>query len=1354
MFFKKKSKLLIGGSLGVSLLGVLVAAIATSAWFSLDSQPVSFSGPAANANLSIDNANVTGYKIKSSLGTDGFPDYSSSTVASKKGTTYEVSNHNQDVADTNFDVPEAGLGYYLVKKNATNTYKYKYNSSSYSWKFKELDNSNVNYLKIDSVSMTTSDSYIVRKYSYETSTYSTVNEKVKVVKDKGNFTLTSDPETWEIIPSTAGTYSVWFNKSTLKLSFELQTSLEDINVTPANIPSKGNGNTRYSINEGSSGPTRKDANATTGNKRVNVLVNSNTNSWIWDASAKIAVYYNNSSWVRPGADTSLNYGNTSGNETKSNTRKIVISSTTYYVATVDLGANWINGGAWHIKAGRSNSAETDIWNDVEMANVSNQSSVWSNYYNTVMYDGNSISSWGFYFKCTYHFGNNNSTVKSDLVYANSFSPANPAAISGYTFKGWYTNSTLTSAYSTTTLTGDINLYAKYEKNGGVDTTYNIKLYLNGNTDWGNTVYCYAFGGSGTYNSYSNVYIPENKSYSVTRSQTSYTNGNTGATEYYYIYSFNISTSFPNVLFRKYDSFVANCDQTVDIEDANDHAGDTFVITSGGGDNKWSGSWYASVAGASRTFYDYYIYDQAEYLQENSGTPSVYCWKNNVAGDGTNTFFMPHNSANAVENGTWPGTSLLTTDADGTTPLPDHVYRFRVSSTYDSFVLSNGKNKSASGAFQTQDLTGGSGLSGHGQASGTARSASTYYFVFSGKTSQGGGTYYQVNGSWTQNISTISLKVAFTIYDGSTYTLLDTLTAGVATNGLYTLRNDFYVSTVPYKPTITTKSQINSGNDYVISDEVNGIVYDFTVPSTLVWYKDTDWDETFDIDDGETGYSGSLYIRAVCDIRNYISIYVDDSSWSNEALEVKTSGNDSVYFYDNGSRSWQVATGLYRVTLRNDWMIQLSSHSHTSYNLASNDGGVPNMGSGTAAYYRVNTSTSTTYEYLYIEESGAGSDWTWVDYKSTSATRVWVQKYSNSNWSDVTDGQLLHGDGTGNKFILESGLRLTNGDIIRVYDKNTSTAYGYSSYVDGNKSKHRYVATGTDGSSDDNAITISNLGSAGTKARFNFYVTSGDKLSIAMVPDFGNGYYIMEYDGYNTENYIGAIKMDSEDYSATYEGYYCSNTSKKIYIRRYLNAVDEICDDLSTTTLSRDATMQKSSGNDQYTITFGATGHYTIRVTGKVVDITPYSVDDFFSLNKLNLGLVTGNTNDKKQQDIYDQKTAVVIEIPFFANNVFDTTVTLKTNSDCDFVGVRFAVYTSKQGTPYETMRGNRAGYTSSYLTSADTGSFSDSRSQTITAGTSSTCYAYVLIDYLYSVDSSDLVSAIPEIDFYLQINQK
>ena len=68
----KSRKVMIWASAAVSLMGVLVAAISTYAWFQIESQPLANTMVTASPNISIDNENVYGYKVNPVLGTNGF----------------------------------------------------------------------------------------------------------------------------------------------------------------------------------------------------------------------------------------------------------------------------------------------------------------------------------------------------------------------------------------------------------------------------------------------------------------------------------------------------------------------------------------------------------------------------------------------------------------------------------------------------------------------------------------------------------------------------------------------------------------------------------------------------------------------------------------------------------------------------------------------------------------------------------------------------------------------------------------------------------------------------------------------------------------------------------------------------------------------------------------------------------------------------------------------------------------------------------------------------------------------------------------------------------------------------------
>lgn len=403
--------------------------------------------------------------------------------------------------------------------------------------------------------------------------------------------------------------------------------------------------------------------------------------------------------------------------------------------------------------------------------------------------------------------------------------------------------------------------------------------------------------------------------------------------------------------------------------------------------------------------------------------------------------------------------------------------------------------------------------------------------------------------------------------------------------------------------------------------------------------------------------------------------------------------------------------------------------------------------------------------------GGGDDygnryWGWRTTVKSSLGTAYVQKYKGSgDLSDANNWEIIAtmdtGDGTINDFIYEKGVVIDNNSIVRIAvttNGGTSFTYhGYSSYISTNKAKHTYATTYDSG----NSIKLTNYANSdGGKARFNFYLTHSGGVSIAMVPYYGNGYYIMDYNStLGTDNFINATRMDSNDYSAIYVGYYSAGGSgHQIFIRSYLDAVDVLSDTLTSATTTG-GYAEISSG----VITISASGWYIISVTNKTIDISPYQVNDFFTTNYLDYSLVTTTNETTIRQSIYDQRTTLIIEVPFVCNNAYASSISLITESTMDYVGASLYVSENPLGTGatlYSTLRGGTNTTISSYYSGLTDVSSSTPKSNlntnylTVAANSSATHYAYIIIDYLTSVNSSDLTSdSPPSIVFYLQATQ-
>ena len=1173
-------KIVLFGGLVCSIFGVIVAAVSTAAWFQInttkkevvDNSTIKSGTP----NLSITNSQVTGYKIQQSLGVDGFPDYSSSTVSSKIGGSYDTTNNNQASADVNFDVPADGLGYYLVKKNPGDSYKYKYNGSSYSWKFNELNNSDVNFMSIDSLTFASNEKYILRKYSFDTSTYKTLNVKVPVSSGSANLTVNTD--TYEI-SATPGTYKVWLNKSGDTKSISLETVSDFSN---ANLPS---------LNVMANSPNVKFASPTP----------------TITTTYKMLYFRNNPSW----SNVYCHFWNNSG----------------------DLDGGW---------PGRK------------------------------MYALNSLDNGKDLFVCqinanatTVIFHNNNGTQTANWTLS-----ANNAY--------WWNNNDNKGSWSVSE-----NTYYFVNEYGGA-TDYN--------SYFGDTPYCHASRGSS-----------ENLT-----GIDAWPGFVMNATNQDHVFSIKLHANATYVNFNNGN----NGRQTSDISlSGNTNKFFGLAYNSSATATTMTGMWYTNLP--DTTTYTIYFFDNRPSSRWNP--PYAYFWYGTGAQNNTNESNYYHRA--------WPGVQMSPIDSSEAATLggasTTYTWKISLSYSYNHIIFTDG-SLSNSNDIQTNDLDISSSYSGQIACLDNTHTSGNKW-----------------NVSWFSSLYSVEYKISYFI-DGNQLNFSSVVPGIAESTG--SLKN------------YTHTSNLTGYTGETKSDPSNGIFYKFTRDNTARLYTNSACSSTFT--DGSTTLTQTngiitLYLKYETSSEDYKSFYVDVSKPSWSSLWLYNESTSSELF---ASALTPITTGLYKVHIHNS-VTRVKAHITSA--------------GGTAQNWSTEFNPNSSSGYMYVANTAGNNNRvvSWPSYRTTSATGVYLQKYNGSTWSNLlVDGvavQLLHGDGTGNDYILENGVPLRNEDIIRIYDTNSLTAYGFDEYVSSAlRDKHAYV--GGSGSS----VTISNLGE-NTTARFNFYITHNDtpssrKLSIAMVPDYGNGYYIMEYDStYGIENYIGAIKMDSSGYSASYDGYYCRSTSKKIFIRSYLNAVDTLCDSLTSNSLTY---VYSLDGNN--CIQFRETGHYNIKVTGTVIDISQYQVSDFFSLNRLESSKVSGS-DDAKQQAIWDQKTAIVMEVPFTANNPYDATVQLRSVCSASYIGIRFYAtnrkineanksYFNNINNPYDFMRGtSKATYTSSYLTDASSSNALTNTNNgfTITRNSNATYYAYILIDYRYTVLSSDLTGSIPELNFYLQLAQ-
>ena len=270
---------------------------------------------------------------------------------------------------------------------------------------------------------------------------------------------------------------------------------------------------------------------------------------------------------------------------------------------------------------------------------------------------------------------------------------------------------------------------------------------------------------------------------------------------------------------------------------------------------------------------------------------------------------------------------------------------------------------------------------------------------------------------------------------------------------------------------------------------------------------------------------------------------------------------------------------------------------------------------------------------------------------------------------------------------------------------------------------------------------------------NFYV------SIAGVPEQGNGYYIMNYaeNGGSTNGFKGGVKMVSASGGeiASYSHFHAEQNDV-IYVGSYLNGVAEVVD---VTSQSKQTPDGYTTMNDNDTLTINTTGFYTLKVINlgngnKRVMIYSYDASRFFTL---------GGTSVVGAASLEDQKTALILEVKFTIESNDDMVISVTTDSNPYIYSgnyfAHFALYVVD-----EDGRNGVGGLTDSgiYDTVLEevydagvwgTTSVANCNSDTARISpTSESLYAYIVIDYVAGA-TIDLAAAASDIQFKLWASQ-
>lgn len=213
-----------------------------------------------------------------------------------------------------------------------------------------------------------------------------------------------------------------------------------------------------------------DAAVTNGKYRINVFVDSD--NWSTDNIKTIFNAYSNGN-QQMGKDADL-----AAHATLSNYNSVKdANGTTHKFQTVEFSARTALTKNDTTYVARS-SASSDWWDGFGTSfNLYTQfrSNYWDNTFKiTGTWNNFTATLMGWYNKVCLHTGTNLGTTDYILLKSDaSPSVSDQKVPSGYTFVGWYTDSNLSTAWTSGSQYTDINLYAKYEL---IPVSYDVKKY--------------------------------------------------------------------------------------------------------------------------------------------------------------------------------------------------------------------------------------------------------------------------------------------------------------------------------------------------------------------------------------------------------------------------------------------------------------------------------------------------------------------------------------------------------------------------------------------------------------------------------------------------------------------------------------------------------------------------------------------------------------------------------------------------------------------------------------------------------------------------------------------------------------
>lgn len=1261
---------------GLTLLAVVCSAISTYAWFTTNHNPEQ-AADIVSGSSSLALGAVTAYR-------DGYEPYTGADPSE------EGDNDGDTSKDYTFDIPNGGVGFYLVPQDPT-TKAYKYGNSG-TLKLDQYSDSTIAMKK--NVSLTQNKNYQFRKYTFENN--ETVNKPVHLSGEKtGNLTVSADGS--YITVTTTGTYSVWLDYDRGEVGLEIVTPFTEQHVSSVEkgylsgaTPRKAN--TNYTTP--AAGKKRIFlTNFFSNDPRIHYWGGSSASDWntrptmgyLYTNSFAQAVFY----YDVPSDTTGVKFTNQDG--------------------TADSGAD--------IDATTNNAFYKDGGGNMQGYRVENVTYYFYNFLDTGAFFSDTPKAYG---QISYTWsGGDTNICRTDT---NTLMTDEGDSVLSVTVPSFMTELVIKGTYKGASKTFTIGCEGKGGHYYVLSDANNGGWYDELEEPSGDPITYYLYDYSGIFSTHKCYYWKEGAANSLIH--PGWPGVDMVAESTANLYSVSIPSDFDTIIFNNGSTGGANQTENFALD-----ADRPYHVIDGrqDGESKYKVMNFVEVAGISATNNTYYVYDPEHKL--GNAAPYAYAYiQTDINSDdyyyktARDTFFITGDGE--VRNGAWPGSQtsaaqISSTDVAG-------LYSIAVSESFTHVIFSNGADADSGNLLKTTD-------------DAAVLESGKPYFVVGAAVEAG-----RFGGTWTEQIGVVTLKTKYSLYDSGTDTPLDfaskeiaketvldltesyTPTASVEDEYIKDAANGIYYHFAPERDNGNIVWYDSSGNKYVPGALASSLVTLYAnmrciVADMTTFYLDAGhtgiqeanrwqnvnlhaWGMGFDSKDGDNYWSdfqiGSRIAPNIYKITvptsvtgfQIVNAGIENASKNNLSDDLNLTGKTDLLSIQKPADSESKSAGLWAS------IIDTAFGTATIKAFRQSDGGV-------ICSQAMHTGDGAANNYFVYEE-GINFD---------EDAYLYIDVVSKAIFGDEVTHTLKYDN-------LVAG---AGGKSETYLIKRTDT--GYVNIKGGMRRYTFYINR-------DVTTTSTN--------------PQRQCIAVPQVPYYGNGYYIMPTtDHGNVSGFNEFTKMTaSGENSAVYRGFSVSATAQNptyLYFRSYIDGVDTLYKHFDISRVTGVEIQSKTINNEstQCILKFTSSAKYTIRITGDYVSIVNYSVDDYFYLDPP-IGSDT----------IYTQKTALVLKVPFTTVNSENVHIELELHGPT-YLGAYLFIATQAEvddannklddSQVFATMRGKaRTSDDASYVTNlGKAASRISARTISPNSGTVQ-YYAFILVDFISkdipSIPSSSL----------------